>query len=244
MKPKKTKKANLNNYSFTFMLIGLVTVLYFALQVINLKTYAADIGIDKLDKTDLTIDKTEVIIIEKPKPKIKRQKPRELARLKVEKNEKKVEESIFKNSEPEPVDTIDTPESLETENVENYQITIPFSKIEQVPVFPGCEKYQNDNDQLRKCMNEKIHQWVSRKFNTGLAEDMGLSGEKVRIFTQFTIDTQGNIVDVKARSKYKDLEKEARRVIGGFPKMKPGKQRNRTVKVTYTLPIVFKVAEE
>ena len=68
-----------------------------------------------------------------------------------------------------------------------------------------------------------------------------MSGERVRIITMFTIDKNGEITDIKTRSKYKDLEKEARRVIQKLPKMQPGKQRDRAVNVTYTLPIVFNV---
>ena len=37
------------------------------------------------------------------------------------------------------------------------------------------------------------------------------------------------------------LEKEAERIIAALPTMIPGKQRNRTVKVPYSIPITFKL---
>ena len=37
----------------------------------------------------------------------------------------------------------------------------------------------------------------------------------------------------------KELEKEARRVVGLIPKMKPGKQRGKPVRVQFNLPIRF-----
>ena len=40
---------------------------------------------------------------------------------------------------------------------------------------------------------------------------------------------------------HKELEKEARRVVGLIPNMKPGKQRGKPVKVTFDLPITFNV---
>ena len=60
----------------------------------------------------------------------------------------------------------------------------------------------------------------------------------------FTFDKNGQVTNIKARSKYKALEKEAKRVIALLPKVTPGKQKGKTVKVTYTLPIIFKVETE
>jgi protein TonB len=39
------------------------------------------------------------------------------------------------------------------------------------------------------------------------------------------------------------LEKEAARVINLLPKMKPGKQRGKSVIVPYSLPIIFVVQD-
>ena len=37
------------------------------------------------------------------------------------------------------------------------------------------------------------------------------------------------------------LDKEAVRVVSSSPKWKPGKQRDRAVKVTYTFPVIFQL---
>ncbi len=242
MKPKKTKKADLNNYSSTFMLIGLVVVLFVTLQTINLKTFASEIAIDSFDPGTVTMDETTVVKIEEPKPKVKIEKPKELVKLDIKKDDEKIVEDLFKTSEVKDKDSIIPIDEIDTGEVESApEITVDFKLVEEVPVFPGCK---GNRKQLKKCMNEKIRQLVAKNFNTELAQDLGLSGEKVRIFTQFTIDKNGQISEIKTRSKYKDLEKEAEKVIRKFPKMKPGKQRGRPVKVTYVLPIVFKVADE
>jgi len=245
MKPKKTKKADLNNYSFTFMLIGMVVIMLVTLKVINMKSYAGELDLGSVDSCFVDMDKTELISIEEPKPKMKMEKPKELVQLKIEKDDENIKESLFKSTEITDLDSIiDITEIDSAEVEEGPDISVPFTLVEQVPVFPGCDKYVGDNKALRKCMNDKINKLVARKFDTGLAEDLGLSGERVRILTQFTIDKNGSIIDIKTRSKYRDLENEARRVIREFPRMKPGKQRNIPVKVTYTLPIVFYVADE
>jgi protein TonB len=112
-----------------------------------------------------------------------------------------------------------------------------FEKIEQVPIYPGCEK-KKTNDEKRQCMSDKITQLIRKKFNTNLGSELGLSGKQV-IRTQFKIDKTGRINDIQVRGTHPDLEKEAERVINIIPEMTPGKQFDKNVGVIYTLPIIF-----
>ncbi|MDB9874127.1 energy transducer TonB, partial [Flavobacteriaceae bacterium] len=105
---------------------------------------------------------------------------------------------------------------------------------------PGCEK--GSNAKKRKCMSDKITKFVQKKFNTDLAGDLGLTG-KQRISVIFKIDKNGNVSGVRSRAPHPRLEKEAARVVGLLPKMKPGRQRGKAVVVSYTLPITFLVQE-
>ena len=73
-----------------------------------------------------------------------------------------------------------------------------------------------------------------------MAERENILG-KQKIWVQFTIDKNGKVVALFARSPYRVLEKEAKRVLNKLPKMTPGKQRAHHVAVKYTLPIVFEV---
>jgi len=108
--------------------------------------------------------------------------------------------------------------------------------VEQAPRYPGCtEKSEKD---YKKCFNEKIKRFISKKFNTNI--DIDLSG-KQKIYVLFEIDKNGDITNINAKATHKRLEKEAIKVINKLPKMIPGKQRNRNVGVKYTLPIVFEV---
>tara|TARA_B100001564_G_scaffold195970_1_gene164674 strand:- start:2958 stop:3719 length:762 start_codon:yes stop_codon:yes gene_type:complete len=119
------------------------------------------------------------------------------------------------------------------------EITVPFAIIETAPVFPGCENNLN-NEARKKCMSEKISTHVNRKFNIGLAEELGLSGRQ-RISVIFKINKNGDIVEVRSRAPHPRLEKEAVKVIKSLPKMKPGRQRGKPVIVQYALPILFDV---
>jgi protein TonB len=116
---------------------------------------------------------------------------------------------------------------------------VDFIKIENAPIYPGCEKHKA-NDERKKCMSQKIDKLVIRKFNTDIASEYGLSGVQ-KIYTQFTIDKNGNVVDIKARAPHPALEKEAQRIIDKIPHMKPGYQRDVAVGVIYNLPITFQV---
>jgi protein TonB len=155
-------------------------------------------------------------------------------------DEEEVEETIIESTETEQDTKIVEVKDIEVADVEE-DIEVPFSVIENVPVFPGCEKERN-NDDKKKCMSDKIAQFVNKKFNTDLASDLGLSGRQ-RISVGFKIDKAGNIVNVFARAPHPGLEKEAKRVISLLPKMKPGMQRGKPVTVPYALPILFQVQD-
>ena len=124
--------------------------------------------------------------------------------------------------------------------VNGDNVEVPFSTVQNVPIFPGCDK--GNNEARRKCMSQKITKFVQRKFNTDLAGDLGLSGRQ-RISVIFKIDKNGDVVGVRARAPHPRLVKEATRVVNLLPKMKPGIQRGKAVVVPYSLPIIFQVTE-
>jgi hypothetical protein len=118
---------------------------------------------------------------------------------------------------------------------------VPFSTVQNVPIFPGCDK--GNNEKRRKCMSQKITKFVQKEFNTDLAGDLGLSGRQ-RISVIFKIDKNGDVVGVRARAPHPRLVKEAIRVVNLLPKMKPGTQLGKAVVVPYSLPIIFEVAQK
>ena len=89
-------------------------------------------------------------------------------------------------------------------------------------------------------MSTKIAEFINSNFNTGVADNLNISG-KQRISVQFKIDKTGNIVDVRARAPKRELEMEAIRVVQRLPQMEPGEQKGEKVGVIYSLPIVFEV---
>lgn len=91
-------------------------------------------------------------------------------------------------------------------------------------------------------MSDKIKKIVGNEFDTGLAEDLGLTGIN-RVYVQFKINKNGDVTDVRARNPHARLQREAERVVKKLPKMKPGEQRGQKVGVLYSLPITFQVRD-
>jgi len=240
MEPKKNPKANVGRNSSLYFAIGLALMLFLANYAINYKTYDKsnlDIGqlnLDDLDDEEIPI--TEQIQTPPPPPP----PPAAPEVIEIVEDEEEVEETVIESTETDQTEEIVEVEEIVIEEVEE-DIEVPFAVIENVPIFPGCEN-KSGNNAKKDCMSEKITQFVQKKFNTDLAGDLGLSGVQ-RINVIFKIDKTGNIVGIRSRAPHPALEKEAARVIGGLPKMQPGKQRGKSVIVPYSLPIIFKVQD-
>ncbi|MDC7994654.1 energy transducer TonB [Altibacter sp. HG106] len=240
MEPKKNPKADLSKRSMIFFQIGLVLMLFIAWQAIEWKNYdndALDTGmVDVGDELEEEIPITQQITPPPPPPP----PPPAPEVIEVVEDEEEVEETIIESTETNQNEEIVEIEEIE-EVVEEEIADVPFAVIENVPIYPGCESAGNNNAK-KQCMSEKIQKYVQKKFDTGLAGDLGLSGRQ-RIAVQFKIDKNGNVVDVRARAPHPRLEQEAVSVVKSLPKMVPGKQRGKAVGVLYALPILFQVQD-
>ena len=128
-------------------------------------------------------------------------------------------------------------EIVEVEEVEE-DIDVPFAVIEDVPIFPGCERVKKS--ERRTCFQEKMNRhirWKNFRYPE-IAQEMGIQG---RVYVQFVLAKDGSITGVRMRGPDKNLEKEAARIIGKLPKMTPGKQRGRPVRVPFSIPITFRL---
>ena len=239
MEPKKNPKSDVSRNGAIYFSVGLLLMLFLAYSAINYKTYdkeAIDIGQLNIDEElEEEIPITEQLQTPPPPPP----PPAAPEVIEIVEDEEEIEETVIESTETDQEEEIVEIEEVEIEEVEE-DIEVPFAVIENVPVYPGCEK--GNNDAKRKCMSDKITKFVQKKFNTGLAGDLGLSGRQ-RINVIFKIDKNGNVTGVRSRAPHPRLEKEAARVINMLPKMKPGRQRGKSVIVPYSLPIIFQVQD-
>ena len=125
-----------------------------------------------------------------------------------------------------PVDIKDymTKEVVEEEVEEETYFVF---NVEEKPTFNG-----GDANEFTKWVNTHIQY-------PQIAQEMSIQG---KVTLQFTIEKDGSLQNVKVLSTPDEsLSKEAVRVVSRSPKWKPGKQRDRAVKVTYTFPVLFQL---
>ena len=238
MELKKNSKADISKNASLYFAVGLALMLFLSYSALNHKTYdKSSIDIGKLD-LDAELDEEIPLIDQLTPPPPPPPPPAAPEVIEIVEDEEEVEETVIESTETDQEEEIEV-EEIEVEEI--YEdVEVPFSVIENVPEYPGCEK--GSNTEKRKCMSAKIAKFVQRKFNTDLAGDLGLSGRQ-RISVIFKIDKNGNVTGVRSRAPHPRLEKEAARVINLLPKMKPGRQRGKAVVVPYSLPITFQVQD-
>ena len=238
MEVKKNPKANLENYSKLFLQLGLVLALLIIYLGIEFKSYdrtvssLGDLAVEEEIEEEIPITQRIEQIKPPPPP------PPAPEKIEVVEDDKDVEETVLESTETDEKEEVVVEEIVEVVEEEEVVEEVPFAIIEDAPIFPGCK---GNKAELKKCLQDKIQDHVNRKYNTGLASELGLDPGKKRVYVQFKIDKTGNITEVAARGPHARLEKEAVRVVELLPKMVPGKQRGRPVGVKYTLPITLLV---
>jgi len=113
--------------------------------------------------------------------------------------------------------------------------------VENAPVFPGCESVLTNSEKIA-CLSSKINNLISKRFDREIAVYENLSGKQT-IYCTFIINSNGDVVDVQTRANNEALAKEAKRVVNLIPLMKPAKQGNTNVSVTFSVPIKFIVSD-
>ncbi|MFV0249224.1 MAG: energy transducer TonB [Tenacibaculum sp.] len=239
MEIKKNPKSNLENYSKLFVQLGLVLALFITYLAIENKTYDKEYG--DLGMANMASDvEEETIEIQQeiPKPPQNTPPPPPPEKIEIVEDDEEIVETIIESTETSEHEAVTVDEIEEEDEDEIIVEDVPFSIIEDVPVFPGCK---GTKKQKRDCLNEKMNKHVQRYFDADLANELGLSPGRKRIFLMFKIGKTGNIENIQARAPHPRLKQEAVRVAKKLPKMEPGKQRGRPVRVGYTLPIIFNV---
>jgi len=103
-----------------------------------------------------------------------------------------------------------------------------FTSVEQVPEFPG------GLDKFAAYLGKSIRY-------PAVARENGTQG---RVIVSFVCEKDGSLTDVKvARDIGDGCGDEAVRVIKASPKWKPGIQNGRPVRVAYSVPVAFTLAE-
>lgn len=226
---KKSPKANLESQKVTSIMMGIVVgiaVIFFAFEWSS-KSKELD---ESIIVQDILAEEEIEITSREPAPPPPPPPPAPETPEILDVVEEKVEERI----------EIKTEDDASTRQMEAYVPPPPpkakveevteeiFVVVEENPEFPG------GNSAMMKFLSDNIKYPV-------IAQENGISG---RVITTFVVERDGSITDVQVvRGVDPSLDKEAIRVIQTMPKWKPGKQRGSTVRVRFTLPVVFRLAQ-
>ena len=233
MQPKKNEKVDLAKNSSLYFVIGLAFILLVSWQAIEWKTYKKTYGYEALnveDDDDEEIPITEQIKTPPPPPPPPPPAPEV---IEIVEDEEEVEETVIESTETDEEEIV---EIVEVEE-EEVDIDVPFAVIEDVPIFPGCERVKKS--ERRNCFQERMNKHIRKNFRyPEIAQEMGIQG---RVYVNFIISKDGSITNIRMRGPDKNLEAEAQRIISKLPKMTPGKQRGRPVRVPFSIPITFRL---
>ena len=233
MQIKKDPKADLTKNSNLYFAIGLAVILFISWRAIEWKTYdKSGYGYESLnieDDDDEEIPITEQIKTPPPPPP----PPPAPEIIEVVEDEEEIEETIIESTETDQEEIV---EIVEVEE-EFEDVDVPFAVIEDVPIYPGCERVAKSK--RRDCFQEQINKHIRKNFRyPEIAQEMGIQG---RVYVNFVIDKDGSITSIRMRGPDRNLEKEAQRIIAKLPRMTPGKQRGRAVRVPFSIPITFRL---
>jgi protein TonB len=214
MEPKKNPGVSLEKKKGLFFQIGLVAALLIVLVAFEWKSYdKAEYNLGQLNLDDM---EEEIIPITKQevKPPPPPPPPPEVIEI--------VEDDVDIEDEIEIEDT-ESDEDIEIE-IEEEDDEEFFMVVENMPEFPGGDLG------LMKYIQKNV------KY-PAIAKEYNITG---KVYVSFIVDKKGSVTNVKiVRGVDKNLDAEAMRVVKSLPKYKPGKQRGKSVRVMFTIPINF-----
>jgi protein TonB len=223
MELKKSPKASLEDKKMLFVMMGLVMVL--SLLYIGFEWTESEVKIydsfdtEMLAEEEIEIQQTQQELPPPPPPPV----PDVVEVINIVEDDVIVE-SVDINTEDDKNKevVIAAPVAAPVEEEDN----VVFQVVETMPSFPGGDQA------LFKFLGDNVKYPV-------IAQENGIQG---RVICQFVVNKDGSIVDVEVvRPVDPSLDKEAIRVIKSMPNWSPGKQRGKSVRVKYTLPVNFKL---
>lgn len=226
MEIKKSKKADLENKRGLFFQLGLLITLGIVFVAFEWSTTDVKVGEGY---------EVEEEIVEEEVPPITRQDeltpppppppPQASDILEIVDDDVELEDELeIEDTDMDQDMDVDFSNLLDTE--EESDAPIPFFILEDKPEFPGGDK------EMFKFIYSNIRYPV-------ICQENGVDG---MVSLSFVINEKGDVTNIKVLGgPDANLEREAVRVVEKMPQWTPGKQRGRPVKVTYNLPVRFKL---
>lgn len=227
MEVKKSPKADLENKRNVFLLIGLVVALGIMLAAFEYRTSPkkteslGQIQMQEIEEEIIPITRGPEVKPPPPPP------PQVVEVLNIVDDDIDIEDELkIEDTEVTENMIIDVAPVIQQKKEEEAAESEVFFIVEDMPEFPGGELA------LRQFIANSIKYPV-------IAQENGIQG---RVYVTFVVDADGSVSNPRiARGVDPSLDKEALRVVSLLPKWKPGRQRGKPVRVSYTVPINFQL---
>lgn len=220
MEPKKNPEVDINRKKILFFFAGLTVALAVVLAALEYKIFERTTV--ELGSLEIQLEEEEMIPITQRQPPPP--PPPQTEVLEIVDDEEEIEEEVeIEDTEIDEDVEIEFIEDVGEEEAIGEEPEI-FQVVEDQPEFPGGEK--------------ALFTYLSKSIKyPPMAKDAGVQGV---VYVTFVVEPDGNITNVKVlRGIGAGCDDEAVRVVKAMPKWKPGKQRGKSVRVQFNLPIRF-----
>jgi protein TonB len=226
METKKSQSANLENKRSLFLQIGLIVALSAVLIAFEWSTREPDkfaslqIGDEVFVDDFMPITRTTTEIKEPPKPEVT------LIEI-VSDDGPDIDDPVFADAGIKEGGTYSIDKWVERIESETDSIDRIFIRVEDMPRFNG-----GDIIEFWKYVQDHV-------IYPEQAREQGLQG---RIMVNFVVDQKGEIVNIDlTRRIHPLLDNEVVKTLNEAPMWVPGKQRGRPVKVSFSMPVIFRL---
>lgn len=225
METKKTTGKSLENKRFIFMEVGMLIALSVLLFAFEKKFPQDDVDVFVYATVEPEMDEYLPIMVPRqsaPAPKPVQVMPIDFYELTDNDEWLDIDVELEITDAPvgvtggTAVGVYDTGETIDSSDE-------PFEVVEKMPYFKG-----------------NLNAWLAKNLKyPQQAEIMGAQG---RVHVQFIVERDGSITDVRVINNVEPtLAQEAIRVVSIMPPWEPGMQRDKAVRVRFTIPVVFKL---
>lgn len=124
------------------------------------------------------------------------------------------------------------------------QTTEKKSKVDEFPRMfsQECEDLEGEKDR-KACGDKKMLEYIYRNLNYPESSKKNKVGGTAVV--SFYVETDGSLTDIQVlRGLDKEIDAECIRLVSSMPKWTPGKLDGEAVRVSFNLPIIFRLEEK
>jgi len=120
---------------------------------------------------------------------------------------------------------------IKNEKVITPQNRAPFSIIDEMPMFPGCERKKGQMEK-KKCADGKMLEFIYKNRQS--------MNKKGMVVVEFIVEEDGRLSNLKIkRSLSPECDIEAMRIVQIMPRWNPGKLKGIPKRSSFNLPVRF-----